>query len=51
MFTFVSELREQSACDAVVRLLLFGHQMLLNVIYKLNVEVNKEDTELSDQNK
>jgi len=50
IFTFVCELREQTACDATVGLLLSGHQMLLSSIHKLNAEVNKEDTELSDQN-
>ena len=51
MFIFVCELCEQSACDAVVWLLSFGHQMLLNFIFKLNAGINKEDMELSDQNK
>jgi hypothetical protein len=51
IFTFVCRSREQDACDAAVWLLLFGHQMFQNFIYMLNADVNKEDMELSAQNK
>ena len=51
IFTFVCELHEQTTCDATVRLLLSGNQILLHFIFMLNVEVNKEETELRDQNK
>ena len=48
---FVCEWHEQTACDVALRLLLCGHQMSLNFIYKLNVAVNEGETDLRVQKK
>jgi hypothetical protein len=43
MFTLVCKFCEHAGCDAAVKLLLSGIQVLLNFVYKFNAEVNKED--------